>query len=205
MRSNSLVCFKAYWRFWKNLTSEEFFFLFFTQNRYSDWRHLICRPCTGHEGKNYLKSCKLTKLQRHECASAARVRWLPSASAGLSRPFPAPSGPGAASAPLPPSPASRPSKSMIVYSFSKRANFPRAAQGLCQCSSSGKQWGRESVVRPSKIHTGAAARKATSNVMPVWCIGMYRKCCLGLADSNSERPEFNFMLHVQTWNFMSHV
>lgn len=80
---------------------------------------------------NYLKKCKLIKLQRHKGSSAGlpgplRHRRFP----GFSRPFPLPSRPGAASAPLPAALSSRLAlqQKYNCYSF----NIGRIPRGQCR-------------------------------------------------------------------------
>lgn len=150
---------------------------------------ITSRPNIGLVGKNYLKNCKLTKLQRHKCARAAlqsrlRHRRLSGAFPPFSAPLTArrrldlaPSGP------LKPSRTSAKARSFIP---SAKGEFLLGSAGAFLMFLVGQQWGRESAVCPSQIHTGAAARKATGNVMPVWCSGTYQKCRFGLAVSKSE-------------------
>lgn len=144
---NCLMYLKTKWRFLKNLNFERFFPLFLhkTDILIED---TISRPNTGSGGKNSFKNCKLTKLQRHKCASAARPgpAEAPSPQRGfpdlfpparvlplprrLSQPFPPFASPltarrrlsSASLRFLQPVPCS--SKSMIVYSFSK-GRIPR--------------------------------------------------------------------------------
>lgn len=157
--------FKTNWRFWKNLISEGLVVLgvVFLHNIDILIENTISRPNTGFGGKNYLKNCKLTKLQRHKCAGATLPAPLrlsgafppffrppvflpsPAASAGLSRPFLLSLRPGAASAPVPPAFANRPApqqKHDRLF-LKERANSSPAAQRLSRCSSSGSSEGRK--------------------------------------------------------------